>query len=60
MSRLTKTPYSVRVATHNLYPIYRVVWAYKGHFYVKYKGQEINVDKDINDHNYHLTESIRR
>lgn len=59
-NKFSKTPYSVCVGTHNLYPIYRIVWAYKGHFYVKYKSEKINVDRYMDEHNFVLTETIKR
>lgn len=59
MKGRTKTPYSVCVGTKNLYPIYRVVWAYKGHFYIRHNGKDLNVDREINERQFTYTENLR-
>lgn len=56
--KLTRTPYKIMVAKHNGYPVYRTVYESDGHYFIRYGGKLINVDQDMEDHNYSRKEQI--
>ena len=49
---MKRTDKNVLVCMTSTRPIYRRVFTDGEHFYVKWNGKQINVDKDIKDHNY--------
>jgi hypothetical protein len=55
----TRTKFSVCVGKKDGYDVYRVVWAYKSHFYIKWNGEWINVDREMNNHEYYHTELLK-
>lgn len=59
MKGKTKTPYSVCVGKRSGVDIYRVVWAYKGHFYIRHNGKDLNVDREINERAFTYTDFLK-
>lgn len=55
--KLTRTPYKIMVAKHNGYPVYRTVYESDGHYFIRYGGKLMNVDQDMEDHNYSRKEN---